>query len=54
MNRIRAFGSHLAFVWDKNLIRLALVLALFAALIAANGTVALEGEPGAETSVVAN
>jgi cell division protease FtsH len=39
MNRIRGFGSHLAFVWDKNLLRLALVLAVVAALVAANGTV---------------
>ena len=38
MNRIRGFGSHLAFVWDKNLIRLLLVLAVLTALITANGT----------------
>ena len=38
MNRIRAFGSHLAFVWDKNLVRLLLVLAVLTALITANGT----------------
>ena len=26
MNRIRSLGSHLAFMWDRNLIRLALFL----------------------------
>ena len=39
MNRIRGFGSHLAFIWDKNLLRLLLVLAVLTATIAANGTV---------------
>jgi cell division protease FtsH len=39
VNRIRAFGSHLAFVWDKNLLRLLIVLMVVTALIAANGTV---------------
>jgi cell division protease FtsH len=39
MNRIRGFGSHLAFMWDRNLIRLMLVLAVITAIIAANGTI---------------
>jgi hypothetical protein len=39
MNRVRAFGSHLAFIWDKNLIRLLIVLGVITAMIAANGTV---------------
>jgi cell division protease FtsH len=39
VNRIRGFGSHLAFIWDKNLLRLLLVLAVLTATIAANGTV---------------
>jgi cell division protease FtsH len=39
MNRIRAFGSNIAFVWDKNLMRLAILLAVVTALVAANGTV---------------
>ena len=39
MKRIRGFASHLAFVWDKNLIRLLIVLAVITAMIAANGTV---------------
>lgn len=38
MNRVRGFGSHLAFVWDKNLGRLLIVLAILTGLIAANGT----------------
>jgi cell division protease FtsH len=38
VNRIRGFGSYLAFVWDKNLVRLLLVLAVLTALITANGT----------------
>lgn len=38
MNRIRGFGSHLSFVWDKNLGRLLIVLAILTGLIAANGT----------------
>ncbi len=41
MNRIRAFGSHLGFIWDKNLLRLAIVLGVLALLVAANGTIAL-------------
>ena len=41
MNRIRAFGSHLGFIWDKNLLRLAIVLGILALLVAANGTLAL-------------
>ena len=39
MNRIRSFGSHLAFIWNKNLIRLLIVLMVVTAMIAANGTV---------------
>jgi cell division protease FtsH len=39
MNRIRGYGSHLAFMWDRNLIRLMLVLAVITAIIAANGTI---------------
>jgi cell division protease FtsH len=39
MNRVRAFGSHLAFIWDKNLVRLLIVLAVITSMIAANGTV---------------
>ena len=39
MNRIRSLGSNIAFVWDKNLMRLAVLLAVITALIAANGTV---------------
>ena len=39
MNRVRTFGSNLAFIWNKNLIRLLIVLAVITALIAANGTV---------------
>jgi cell division protease FtsH len=41
MNRIRTLGSNLSFIWDRNLLRLALVLAVLAALVAANGTVSL-------------
>jgi cell division protease FtsH len=41
MTRLRTLGSNLAFIWDRNLIRLALVLAVLASLIASNGTVAL-------------
>jgi cell division protease FtsH len=41
MNRIRAFGSHLAFIWDRNLLRLAVLLAVLSSLVFANGTVAL-------------
>ena len=41
MNRLRALGSHLAFIWDRNLLRLALVLAVLSSLVFANGTVAL-------------
>ena len=41
MNRIRSLGSHLAFIWDKNLLRLALLLAVLSSLVFANGTVAL-------------
>jgi len=40
VNRLRGFGSHLAFVWDKNLLRLLIVLMVVTALITANGTVA--------------
>jgi cell division protease FtsH len=40
MNRIRSIGSHLGFVWERNLLRLALVLAVLTALIASSGTVA--------------
>lgn len=36
--RVRGLGSHLAFMWDKNLIRLVIVLMVLTALIAANGT----------------
>ncbi len=39
VRRIRGFGSHLAFIWDKNLVRLLIVLAVLTALVAANGTV---------------
>lgn len=39
MTRVRAAASHLAFIWEKNLIRLLVVLAIVTALIAANGTV---------------
>jgi cell division protease FtsH len=41
MNRIRTWGANLNFIWDRNLVRLALVLAVLAALVAANGTVQL-------------
>ena len=41
MTRIRSLGSHLGFIWERNLMRLALVLAVVVALIAANGTVGL-------------
>jgi hypothetical protein len=41
MNRVRSLGSHLGFMWDKNLMRLAMLLAVLAALVAANGTVGL-------------
>ncbi len=40
MNRVRTVGSNLAFIWNKNLIRLLIVLAVVTAMIAANGTVA--------------
>ncbi len=54
MTRIRQFGSHLAFVWNKNVFRLALLLALIVALIAANGTVGfLQSIAGVITSVPA-
>ena len=33
VNRLRGFGSHLAFVWDKNLLRLLIVLMVLTALI---------------------
>jgi cell division protease FtsH len=46
MTAIRSFGSnvrgffgHLAFIWNKNLIRLLLLLAVLTALIASNGTI---------------
>jgi cell division protease FtsH len=39
MTRIRGFLGHLAFIWDRNLIRLLLVLMVVTALIASNGTV---------------
>jgi cell division protease FtsH len=39
MNRLRTFGSNLNFIWNKNLIRLLIVLGVATALIAANGTV---------------
>ncbi len=39
MNRIRTFGANLNFIWNKNLIRLLIVLGVATALIAANGTV---------------
>ncbi|HEV8697217.1 MAG TPA: AAA family ATPase [Candidatus Limnocylindrales bacterium] len=39
MTRIRGFFGHLAFIWDRNLIRLLLVLMVVTALIASNGTV---------------
>ena len=39
MTRLRQFGSNLAFIWNKNLFRLLVVLAIIGALIAANGTV---------------
>jgi cell division protease FtsH len=38
MTRIRGFLGHLAFIWDKNLIRLLLVLMVLTALIASSGT----------------
>ncbi len=38
MNRIRAFGAHLGFVWDRNLIRLMILLAVLTLLVAINGT----------------
>jgi cell division protease FtsH len=41
MNRVRRFGSNLAFVWNKNLWRLFTVLLIFAVLITLNGTVAV-------------
>jgi cell division protease FtsH len=41
VKKARGMGSHAAFVWDKNLLRLALVLAVLVALVAANGTVSL-------------
>ena len=40
MTRLRTLGSNLAFIWDRNLIRLAFLLAILAAVIAASGTVA--------------
>ncbi|HET7168890.1 MAG TPA: AAA family ATPase [Candidatus Limnocylindrales bacterium] len=39
MNRLRDAASHVSFVWDKNLFRLLIVLAVVTALIAANGTI---------------
>ena len=38
ITRLRSLGAHLAFMWDKNLIRLVVVLMVLTALIAANGT----------------
>src|SRR6187402_1377607 len=39
MRYLRTFGSNLNFIWNKNLIRLLIVLGVATALIAANGTV---------------
>ena len=39
MTRIRQFGANLAFVWNKNVFRLLILLAVVVALVAANGTV---------------
>jgi cell division protease FtsH len=39
MSRLRGLGAHLAFIWDRNLFRLLIVLAILAALVAANGTI---------------
>ena len=38
MNRVRSFGADLAFVWDKNLVRLVIALGVLAILVSANGT----------------
>jgi cell division protease FtsH len=38
MTALRRAGSHLAFIWDRNLIRLLILLGLLTVLIAANGT----------------
>ena len=40
MTRIRGFLGHLGFIWDKNLFRLLILLAVLTALIASSGTVA--------------
>jgi cell division protease FtsH len=40
MTAVRNFASHLGFVWNKNLFRLLIVLAVLTALIASSGTVA--------------
>ena len=39
MRYLRTFGTNLNFIWNKNLVRLLIVLAVMTALIAANGTV---------------
>jgi cell division protease FtsH len=39
MTRVRAFANHVGFVWNRNLFRLMIFLAILTALIAANGTV---------------
>ncbi len=39
MTALRDLASHLAFIWEKNLFRLLLALAVLTALIGANGTV---------------
>jgi cell division protease FtsH len=39
MTRIRGLFGHMAFIWDRNLIRLLLLLMVVTALIASNGTI---------------
>jgi hypothetical protein len=38
MTALRNAGSHLAFIWDRNLMRLLILLGVLTVLIAANGT----------------
>jgi cell division protease FtsH len=40
MTRVRGFFGHLGFIWDRNLFRLLILLAVLTALIASSGTVA--------------
>ena len=37
--KVRGAGSHMAFLWDKNLMRLAVLITVLAVLVALNGTV---------------